>query len=131
MARIMTNDERARLLKSPYVRNATPHSIQFTEEGKREIWKRVLEGKSCIKILLEDIGLPPIDHVYDIARRLPSTLKKELERKGTFARLRSAPSCGEIAMKDASDESLREELLLKQQELEFLKKITKKASGGR
>jgi hypothetical protein len=131
MARIMTNAERARLLKNSYVRNATPHSIQFTEEGKRVIWKRVLEGKPCIKVLLEDIGLPPINHVYDIAGRLPFNLKKELERKGTFARLRSAPSCDGIEMKDASDESLREELLLKQQELEFLKKITKKANGGR
>lgn len=62
MARIMTNAERARLLKNPYVRNATPHSIQFTEEGKWEIWKRVLEGKSCIKLNPETVeqGTKPL-----------------------------------------------------------------------
>lgn len=91
-ARAMTNAERSKLLLSPHIRNATPHSIRFAEEAKWLIWEKVTQGKSCAKVLLEDLKLPPIGHVYDIAGRLPANLKKELDRKGTFARLRPGPS---------------------------------------
>ena len=68
----ITNLDRARLLKCPYVYNATKHSIAFTEEGKRRIWEGLLSGKSCVRVLLEDLGLPPVDHVYDCMRRSTS-----------------------------------------------------------
>ncbi|MBO5528198.1 MAG: hypothetical protein J6A47_02625 [Bacilli bacterium] len=129
-ARAMTNAERSKLLLSPYIRNATPHSIQFTEEAKWLIWEKVTQGKSCVKVLLEDLKLPPIGHVYDIAGRLPANLKKELDRKGTFARLRPGPSYSKPLARE-EEERLREKLLLDSQELEFLKKITAKANGGR
>lgn len=127
-ARAMTNAERSKLLLSPYIRNATPHSIQFTEEAKWLIWEKVTQGKSCVKVLLEDLKLPPIGHVYDIAGRLPANLKKELDRKGTFARLRPGPSYSKPLARE-EEERLREKLLLDSQELEFLKKLPRRRMG--
>lgn len=127
----ITNLDRARLLKCPYVYNATKHSIAFTEEGKRRIWEGLLSGKSCVRVLLEDLGLPPVDHVYDIAKRLPHVLKRELQTKGSFERKSQRAYGGLPIPGDEAEKARMEELLLKEQELEFLKKITRKANGQR
>lgn len=130
-SRKMTNAERSRLLKNPYVYNATPHSIRFTEEGKWKIWEGLLSGKSCIRVLLDDVGLPPIDHVFDMSRHLARKLKRELAEKGSFSRVDKREYAGVQVPKSEEEARLREELLIKSQELEFVKKITRKARGGK
>ena len=127
-AKYIGNAERARLLRNPYVRNVTHYSIQFTEEGKMKIWEGVKTGKSCLKVLFE-LGIPPTDHVYVIAKRLPHVLKRELEAKGNFVRTSQASYVGEPEPSSDAEARLREELLLKEQELELLKKIMRKANG--
>ena len=106
--RKITNLERSRLLKNPYVYNATAHSIRFTEEGKWKIWEGLLSGKSCIRVLLDDVGLPPIDHVYDMSRHLAHKLKRELAEKGSFARVDRREYAGVPIPKSAEEERTSE-----------------------
>lgn len=128
--REINKTERAQLLRNEYVHDVSRYTIRFTEEGKMRIWEGVRSGKSCLKVLFE-MGIPPIDHVYDIAKRLPHVLKRELAQKGSFARFSGASYVDPAEPKTEKEARLLEELLLKEQELEFLKKITAKANGGK
>ena len=129
-SRVISEADRAMLLSNKYIHAVSRCRVVFTEEGKATVWDGLRSGKSCIKALYE-MGFPPTDFVSDMARTLPVRLRKEIPRKGHFSSARVSRADGTGPAQTATEERLREELLLKEQELEFLKKITAKANGAR
>ena len=125
---IISLEERKALIKNQYVYNVTEYCIIFTEEGKDIMYSKLLEGKSIIKIF-DEMGIPFTDHILPKFRYFGKELKKEYARKGSFKRHYSfAPiNDGLDGIRNKKIDELEKKLLLKEQELSFLKKITEAA----
>lgn len=119
---------RVELLKNEYIYDVTKTSIQFTEEAKNKIFQEYKNGKSTRKILTE-LGLIVSPLILAKTKHLKAYLTKEYKKKGNFKRKIvkiTLPSSTEISkIKEKSKDELVNELAIKNQELAFLKKITK------
>lgn len=118
---------RIELLKNPYIYDVTKTGIQFTEEAKNKIYKAFKEGKSTRKILTE-LGIIISPLIISKTAHLKAYLTKELKRKGNFKRkvkIKEMPKLEDVnKLKEKSKDELANELAIKNQELDFLKKIT-------
>lgn len=119
---------RVELLKNEYIYDVTRTSIQFTEEAKNKIFAEYKNGKSTRKILSE-LGIIVSPLILAKTKHLKAYLTKEYKRKGNFKRKNvkiNLPSTTEVAkIKEKSKDELVNELAIKNQEIAFLKKITK------
>ena len=118
---------RIELLKNPYIYDVTKTGIQFTEEAKNKIYKAFKEGKSTRKILTE-LGIIISPLIISKTAHLKTYLTKELKQKGNFKRkvkIKEMPELEDVnKLKEKSKDELANELAIKNQELDFLKKIT-------
>ena len=121
-------ETRIELLKNQYIYDVTKTSIQFTEEGKTKMFQEFKKGKSVRKVLSE-LGIIVSPLILEKTKHLKSYLTKEFKRKGNFKRKNIKlvlPQAEQInKIKDKTKEELVAELAIKNQELNFLKKITK------
>ena len=118
---------RIELLKNPYIYDVTKTGIQFTEEAKNKFYKAFKEEKSTRKILTE-LGIIISPLIISKTAHLKVYLTKELKRKGNFKRkvkIKEMPKLEDVnKLKEKSKDELANELANKNQELDFLKKIT-------
>lgn len=119
---------RVELLKNEYIYDVTKTCIQFTEEGKNKIFQEFKNGKSIRKILSE-LGIIVSPLILAKTKHLKNYLTRQYKLHGNFKRRNSkiiVPQNTEInKIKEKSKEELVNELAIKNQELAFLKKITK------
>ena len=120
-------DERIELLKNKYIYDVTKTCILFTEEGKEKLFEEYKNGKSTRKILTE-MGIKTTEIVISKTRHLRGYLNKEYKRKGNFKRkhfkIDYVKPINISKFKDKTKEELATELELRNQEIDFLKKIT-------
>lgn len=127
--------ERMEIIKSEYVYDVTATNIYFTEDGRRHIYDEYMAGKSPTKIFM-GMGLPVSGVLGKRARNIAMTIARDYRKKGTFEckyrrGQRGEPSHPSSESADKRIRELEERLAIKEQELSFLKKITKAAGSAR
>jgi len=119
-------EEKELLIKNKYIYDVTEYAVMLTEEGKEFVYDGYCEGRSVRKSF-SLMGIPFTPAIERMVPRLIDYLVVVKKRNGNFARKRHFKNKATIDKKYDYKEvdKLRHKLLVKEQEIEFLKKITK------
>ena len=129
MARIFIPDEERKiLLQNKYIFDVTDHNIYFNEEGKKFIYDHVTSGMSITKTLMAmEIPITPI--IQKRKRHIRDSIIAQYKKYGNFKTRYNSLNIVPISASSSASEfkkvkELEDKLLVKEQELNFLKKIT-------
>ena len=129
--RKFTEAEMNRLRASKYVLAATPGTVHYTAEFKKEFWEAFLAGKKPREIITR-LGLDPDLLGETRINGIRSMVRKEAKAGKGFRDIETyRATLNGFMTPEAKIQALEQQLAYKEQEIEFLKKIVSLGREGK